>query len=179
MFIFPLSSSSFQKFDLQVDLISYFYKFLQMSQYLKQKDKCLRKSCSIHRLVFTRMLKNILWLWFIPWCFYTFLHCTHSWFSLSDDFPSSDAIALRKFSDLFHKSFHLSPCVMLSVFKAVSILSSSSMPALLHGLAPSYTKPCCLQTAKHFAEAISAFMLQGKVLYFFSSLQPFIGMLWQ
>lgn len=102
-----------------------------MSQYLKQKDKCLRKSCSLHRLVFTRMLKNILWLWFIPWCFYTFLHCTNSWFSLSDDFPSWDAIALRKFSDLFHKSFHLSPCVMLSVFKAVSILSSSAC------------QPCC------------------------------------
>lgn len=31
MFIFPLSSSSFQKFDLQVDLISYFYKLLNES----------------------------------------------------------------------------------------------------------------------------------------------------
>lgn len=150
-----------------------------MSQYLKQKDKCLRKNCCIPSLVFTRMLKHILWQWFIPWCFYKFLHCTNSWFSLSDDFPSWDAIALRKFSDLFHKSFHLSPWVMLSVFKAASIFSSRSMPALLHGLAPSDTKPCCLQTAKHSAEAIRALMLQGKVLHLISALQPFIGRLWQ
>lgn len=86
---------------------------------------------------------------------------------------------LWKFSDLFHKSLHLSPCVILSVFKAVSTLSSSPMPALLRGLAPSCTEPCCLQTAKHFSETACGFMLQGEVLYFISSSEPFTGTLWQ
>lgn len=83
---------------------------------------------------------------------------------------------LRKFSDLFHKSFDLSPRVMLSVFKAVSILSSGRIPALLRGLAPSYTKPFCLQTAKLFSGTLCGFVLQGKVLYFVRSFEPFIGM---
>lgn len=85
------------------------------------------------------MLKNILWLWFIPWGFDKFLHCKNSWFRLSDDFLH-ETIGLGKFSDLFHKSFHLSLHVMLSVFKAVSILPSSSRRALLCGGAPSYTE---------------------------------------
>lgn len=105
--------------------------------------------------------KNILWLWFIPRCSYKFLHCRNVWFSLSDD-SLPETVVLWKFSNLFHKSFHLPPCVMLSVFKAVSILSPSPTPALLHGLAPSYTKPCCPQTVKRFSEALCGFTLQGK-----------------
>lgn len=78
-----------------------------MSQYLKQKEKCFWKSCYIYRRVFTRAFQNILWLWFIRCCFCG-LHCTNSWFSLSDDFPSWEYIVLWQFCGLFHKSFHLS-----------------------------------------------------------------------
>lgn len=115
--------------------------------------------------------KIILWLWFIPWCFYKFLHCTNSWFSLSDGFPSCKYIVFQTFSDLFHKSFHLSSCVMLSMFKPVSILSPSSVPALMHGWAPSWMKPCCLQTTKCFPEAVWKLHASGEsaiVYQFFS-----------
>lgn len=60
---FPLSSSGFQKFNLQVDLINYFYKLLNES-IPKAKDKCFWKSC-YSQAGFYKMLKNSLWLWFI------------------------------------------------------------------------------------------------------------------
>ena len=140
-------------------------------------DKCFWKCYCIHRTDFYRDIKK-------TFCGYDSYpdalinSCTAEIRdSVCQMISLLETVVLRKFGNLFHKSFHLSPCVMLSVFKAVSILSPSPTPALLHGLAPSYTKPCCPQTVKHFSEALCGFTLQGK--YFVSSFQPFTGMLWQ
>lgn len=128
-------------------------------------------------LIFAKTLKNILWVWFILGSVYKFLDCTNSWFSLSDDFPSRDSIVLQKFSDMFHKSFHLSPHVMLSVLKlwAFSHLAVCQ-PRCMAWLHPTLT-PVAYSAAIPFQGGSLWLHASGKSAVL--SLQPFSGMLWQ
>lgn len=132
-----------------------------MNKYLKQTS-ALGSVAAFIGLIFTGIFKKT----FCGYDSYPDAHINSYIAEICDSvcqmIPLPETVVLWKFSNLFHKSFHLPPCVMLSVFKAVSILSPSPTPALLHGLAPSYTKPCCPQTVKRFSEALCGFTLQGK-----------------